>query len=442
MARKLRRGLSVALVVLLAAGAVVVLRTGVTSDRTQITAYFANANGIFPGDEVRILGVPVGEIETIEPQPQRVKISFWVDAKYKVPAEAIAMIIAPTLVTARAIQLAPVYTDGAALDNGAVIPQRRTAVPVEWDDLRAQLETLADNMQPNEPGGVSNFGALVNTAADNLRGEGQNIRASIIALSQTLSTLGDHSKDTFGTVQNLATLVSSLQTSTDLMGQLNKNFATVTGLLANDPNEVGNALVDLNVAVADVKEFVGDIRPSVGTATAKLASISEALNTSIGDIKQLLHVAPTTIANFTNIYQPAQGSISGVLAVNNFADPISFICGAIQAASRLNAEQSAKLCVQYLAPIVKNRQYNFPPIGTSVGLLAPFPVVGTMARPNEITYSEDWMRPDYVPPVEVAPADIPPAPASQSGEPLSAEAVPTDPSAGLPGMMLPSGAGS
>ena len=81
--------------------------------------------------------------------------------------------------------------------------------------------------------------------------------------------------------------------------------------------------------------------------------------------------------------------------ITNFANPITFICGAIQAASRLNAEQSAKLCVQYLAPIVKNRQYNFLPLGMN-------PFVGAPTRPNEMTYSEDWMRPDYVPPQPAA----------------------------------------
>ncbi len=74
-------------------------------------------------------------------------------------------------------------------------------------------------------------------------------------------------------------------------------------------------------------------------------------------------MAPNTLQNYVNIYQPAQGAVSACLAVNNFANPISFLCGAIQAASRLGAEQSAKLCVQYLAPIIKNRQYNFPPLG-------------------------------------------------------------------------------
>ena len=102
-------------------------------------------------------------------------------------------------------------------------------------------------------------------------------------------------------------------------------------------------------------------------------------------------MAPNTFQNYMNVYQPAQGAASAILAVNNFANPISFLCGAVQAASRLNAEQSAKLCVQYLAPIIKNRQYNFPPIGLNL-------FVGATARPNEITYSEEWMRPDYIPP--------------------------------------------
>jgi phospholipid/cholesterol/gamma-HCH transport system substrate-binding protein len=122
------------------------------------------------------------------------------------------------------------------------------------------------------------------------------------------------------------------------------------------------------------------------------------------------------VANFHNIFEPANGSLTGALAVNNFANPISFICGAIQAASRHGAEQSAKLCAQYLAPIVKNRQYNFPPIGENL-------LVGTQARPNEVTYSEDWLRPDFVPP-----ADQP-------------QAVAVDPDAGLQGMMVPAGGG-
>ena len=429
--RTIRIGVAIALVSLLAGGIAVVARSLWNSvSKTHVVAYFDNSNGIFPGDEVRILGVPVGAIERIEPQPQRAKISFWVDDKYQVPADAEAVILAPQLVTARAIQLTPVYNGGAVMADGAVIPQDRTAVPVEWDELRDQLEKLTDMLQPTEPGGVSTLGALINTGADNLRGQGPTIRDTVIKMSQAFSVLGDHSNDLFSSVKNLSTLVSALQSSSDLMAQLNRNLASVSALLADDPDEVGRALDDLNTAVGDVQTFVADNRETLGTTFDKLTPVSQALVDSIDDLKQFLHLAPGTLQGLSNIYQPAQAALSTAPVVNNLANPIEFLCGAVQAASRLGAEQSSKLCVQYLAPIIKNRQINFPPLGLNL-------LVGAQARPNEITYSEDWMRPDYVPPQPAPPAE---------GAPLAAEApsaaLATDPADGLPGLMVPQGSGS
>ncbi len=426
-----RIALAIALVLTMAMG-IVVVHSAPKISRTQVVAYLDNSNGIFAGDDVVILGVKVGEIDTIEPQPQRAKITFWFDTRYKVPANVNAVIVSPKLITSRAIQLTPAYTEGPTLADHAVIPQNRTAVPVEFDDFRKQLEKLTDSLQPTQPDGVSPMGALINTAADNLRGQGAHIRDTIIKLSQAVSALGDHSNDTFTTVKKLSTLVSALHDSADLMRQLNNNLASVTALMANNPNEVAQAVTDLNTAVSDVTGFVADNREALGTTSDKLASISQALVDSIDDVKQTLHTLPNVVSNFVNIYEPAHGSISGVLAVNNFANPISFLCGAIQAASRLNNEQSAKLCVQYLAPIVKNRQYNFLPVGLN-------PIVNAQARPNEVTYSEDWMRPDHQPDAPPPDSGPPPAP---NGTPLPAEATAaTDPAGGLPGMMIPPGVG-
>ncbi len=428
-----RIGLAAILVLSFLAGVAAVWHSSATTRRTTVVAYFNNSNGIFVGDEVRILGVPVGRIDKIEPQPQRVKITFSYDGKYQVPADANAVILSPSLVTARAIQLTPAYTGGPQMHNDAVIPQERTAVPVEWDDLRQDLEKLTQMLQPTR-GGVSPLGSLVKTGAKNLRGQGATIRDAIVKLSQAVSALGDHSNDIFSTVKNLSILVSALQSSTDLMRQLNQNLASVTGLLTNDPNEVGNAIAALNDVIGDVSSFVADNREALGTTSDKLASVSRALNNSLDDIKQTLHIAPTELQNFVNIYQPAQGTLSGGPAFTNFANPIAFLCGAIQAASRLGWDQSAKLCVQYLAPIIKNRQYNFPPLGENL-------VAGAVARPNEVTYSEDWMRPDYVPP----PANVPPptnVPGAPGFPPGPAEVHSANPADGLRGLMLPAGGGS
>jgi phospholipid/cholesterol/gamma-HCH transport system substrate-binding protein len=449
--RPARISLTITLVALLVAGVVVATRSAAEIGKIHVVAFFANSNGIFAGDEVRILGVAVGKIDTIEPQPTGAKISFWFDDEVKVPADAKAVILSPSLVAVRAIQLTPAYTGGPVMDTDAVIPKERTAVPVEFDDLRQQLQKLTDALQPTQPGGVSTLGQFINTAADNLRGQGPNIRDTIVKLAQAFSALGDHSSDLFSTIKNLSILVSALQSSHDLLQSLNQNLASTTALLSNSPDEVGNAVSDVNSVVDDVQKFVADNRETLGITSDKLASITTALNQSIPDIKQTLHIAAPAFQNFVNIYQPAQATLTGALAFNNFANPIQFLCSAIQAASHLGAEQSAKLCVQYLAPIIKNRQFNFPPIGGN-------PIVGATARPNEITYSEDWLRPDYIPPpspnagpdpaaaAASAPQDgMPPAGGTASAAdppPLPAEAQPTNPDGGLQSLMVPPGAGS
>ena len=150
--------MAVVLAVCLVVGLFVALRSAMTR-RTHVTGYFANSNGIFPGDEVRVLGIPVGKIDKIEPLPQGAKIMFWFDPEYKVPADAKAVIIAPQLVTVRAIQLTPAYTGGLAMQDNTVIPEDRTAVPVEWDDVRVQLEKLSETLQPTQPGGISTLGS-------------------------------------------------------------------------------------------------------------------------------------------------------------------------------------------------------------------------------------------------------------------------------------------
>jgi phospholipid/cholesterol/gamma-HCH transport system substrate-binding protein len=388
-------------------------------EKDTYSAYFAEANGLFVGDEIRILGVAVGVVDKIEPQPTSSKVTFSVHKQYPIPADARAAILSPSLVTPRAIQLVPAYSGGPKLSPGASIPLNRTAVPVEWDDFRRQLEKLTDALQPTSPGGVNSVGEFINSAADNLRGQRDTARDTVIKLSQAISALGDHADDIFSTVRNLQLLVSALYSSSDLLASFNQNLASVTTVLSNTPNEVANALKALDGALTDVRDFLAENREAMGVTFDRLSSITTALNDSRGDIKQILHIAPTVFQNFLNIYQPAQSAMTGIMALNNFADIPQFICSSIEAASRARLARVSKLCLQYINPIIKNRIYNYIPAGIN-------PFVGTQARPNEITYSEDWLRPGYTPPPP--PAGPPPADGSQPALPAQ-PAPPAQPAA-------------
>ena len=311
-------------------------------------------------------------------------------------------------------------------------------MPIEWDDFRQQLEKLTDSLQPTTPGGPSAVGEFINTAADNLRGNGDTARDTVIKLSQAVSALGDHSTDIFSTVRNLQLLVSALSSSSDLLAAFNTNLADVTTVLSNTPNEIADATKGLDGAVNDLRGFVAENREGLGVTVDHLNAITTALNDSRGDVKQVLHITPTVFQNFMNIYQPAQSAVTGILAPVNFANTVQFICSAIQAASRRGFEQSAKLCVQYLAPIIKNRQYNFPPLGVN-------PFVGSIGAAER-----DHLQRG---PAEPAPAACRArgrsGAAGRRAGPLPAEApllggpppdaTPTDASQGLEGLMVTPG---
>ncbi|HET9892259.1 MAG TPA: MlaD family protein, partial [Mycobacterium sp.] len=101
---------AVVLVGLIVAGAVVLFRNTVLRAQT-ITAYFTTATAIYPNDEVRVSGVKVGSIKSIQPQGTRAKVVLKVDHGVPIPADAKAVIVAANLVAARYVQLTPAYRD-------------------------------------------------------------------------------------------------------------------------------------------------------------------------------------------------------------------------------------------------------------------------------------------------------------------------------------------
>ena len=137
---------------------------------TTVTAYFPQTLALYPGDKVLIMGVKVGAIDSIEPQGDRMKVVLHWDSKYKVPADASASILNPSLVASRVIQLSPPYTGGEAMQDGAVIDEDRTQVPVEYDQLRDQITRLLADLGPTPEQPKGPFGDIVESFADGFEG--------------------------------------------------------------------------------------------------------------------------------------------------------------------------------------------------------------------------------------------------------------------------------
>jgi phospholipid/cholesterol/gamma-HCH transport system substrate-binding protein len=378
-----------ALVLILAAIAVVV---GVQLYRklsnTTVIAYFPETLALYPGDKVQIMGVRVGAIDKIEPDGDQMRVTLHYSNDYQVPANASASILNPSLVASRTIQLSPPYTGGPALENGAVIPIERTRVPVEWDQLRESISGLLRQLGPTDQQPKGPFGDVIDAAGDNLDHKGKQIHDTLNGLSEALSALNESRGDFVGVTHSLAQFVKALYQNDQQFVELNDNLAEFTGWYTKSDDDLAALVRRVDDVLVTARNFLGDNSSVLVHDVNNLAEVTTAiLQPEPRDgLETALHVLPTFAANFNNLYYPLHSSLVGLFEFPNFANPMQFLCSAVQAGSRLGYQDSAELCAQYLAPVLDAIKFNYVPFGTNF-----FGNAATL--PKEVGYSEERLRP-------------------------------------------------
>jgi len=331
-----------------------------------VVALFSSAVGLYPGDDVRVVGVPVGKIESVEPRAEDVKVTMSVRDEVQVPADARAIIISPNLVAARFVQLTPAYdaaSRGATLADGGTIGLDRTGVPVEWDEVKKELSDLSAQLGPKDGGLQGPLSKFVDQAATTFDGNGDSFRAALRELSQTAGRLGDSSGDLFGTVKNLQILVNALSASNEQIVQFSNHVASVSQVLADSTTGLDATLSTLDKALVDVRNLLKDNNKALISSVDQLAQFTKILSDQHDDIEQVLHVTPNGLANFYNIYNPSVGTVAGVLSLPNFANPVQFICGGnFETGANPDNYKRAEICRERMAPVLRRLTMNFPPV--------------------------------------------------------------------------------
>ncbi len=344
----------------------------------SVTAYFRSATGLFEGDPVRVLGVNVGRVVSIEPQSDAVKVRLRLNRSVDVPADAKALIVAQSLVSGRFLQLAPVYTDGPKLVGGADIPMDRTAVPMEWDDLKKQLTRLTEAVGPDTTGS-SAATRMLGVAEDNLAGNGESINSSITQMSKVMGTLAAGRGDLFAPIRSLQKLTEALSSSHEQLMQFNGRIATVSSVLSNT-DALNDALHGLDSAMTDIKKFLDTNGQAMTNSMSKLAEATNLVREKDKQLRGLLHSAPTQLSNFYNIYNPLTGSLGGIFGLGMGSNLITLLCGTMEANNRPGQSQGeVDKCVDVLAPVLKSLVMNYPPFLIN-------PVQGQNALPRQIKY--------------------------------------------------------
>ncbi|MDN5913771.1 MAG: MCE family protein [Pseudonocardia sp.] len=356
----LYRLLAAGLVAAVVAAAVIVL---VNSSTKTGVAYFESVKSVYPDDRVKIQGVDVGTIESIEPAGDKVRMEFTYDSQYELPAEVKAAIVSPTLVATRFLQLAPAYTGGPMLPDDGEIPIERTASPLEFDDLKKELQNLSNALGPdkaNQSGSLSRF--LDMAAANAAGGKGAKFNELVREASAAVETLSEGRGDLFGTVRNLQAFVTALKQIDGQIVEFNQRLDTVSGVLTDNENELSLALEGISRAAVSVDEFVAENGPVLTKSVTELGDLTRTLSNSRDELATILHVGPSTLMNLYNIVSPRTRALSGKLVVDNLNTPADFVCSAFTAAAQ-DPIKGIDYCKSNLGPLFNLLRIQQPPIG-------------------------------------------------------------------------------
>ena len=303
-------------------------------DKKYVTASFPRTVSLYEGSDVRILGVPVGEVETVTPSGTDVTVKMWYDAKHKVPADAEAVIITPAIVGDRFVQLTPVYTKGDVMADGATLSTKSTSTPLELDEIYQSIDDLSVALGPQGANKEGALTRLLDTTARNFAGQGEQFNQTLQDIGKLTGTLDNNKEELFGTAQQMQRFVSALAENDQTVRQFNQSLAAAAEVLEGERDDLAASLRNLGIAMRHVSGFVRENRAVLSENIEGLNRVTKVLVKQRAALDEVLNVAPLALNNLFLTYNPASGTLDtrsnqGETGEQFEADPAGFLCAIV-----------------------------------------------------------------------------------------------------------------
>lgn len=322
---------------LIAVGAVVlagVLLMMPDTDKRYVTASFPRTVSLYEGSDVRILGVPVGKVESVTPSGTDVTVRMWYDAQYKVPADAEAVIITPAIVGDRFVQLTPVYTEGPVMADGATLDTSATSTPLELDEIYQSIDDLTVALGPEGANSEGALTRLLDTTARNFAGQGEQFNQAMEDLGKLTGTLDNNKEELFGTARQMERFVSVLAENDQTVRDFNRSLADAAAVLEGERDDLAASLRNLGIAMEEVSGFVRENREILGENIDGLNRVTRILVKQRKALDEVLNVAPLALNNLFLTYNPATGTLDtranqGETPHQVESNPAAFLCSIV-----------------------------------------------------------------------------------------------------------------
>jgi phospholipid/cholesterol/gamma-HCH transport system substrate-binding protein len=283
----------------LVVGATLVGLSGCTplpGDDITVTALMADSAGLFVGNDVGVLGVPVGKVTSIRPEGSHVRVTMSVDGDQPVPADAGAVVVARSVATDRYVELTPVFHSGPRMADGAVIPLPQTRTPVDFDEV---LEALSDFTSgiAGQKGTRNAIANILREGSQAVDGKGELFNRAITSLGGAVDSISGQRGDISGTVKSLDALSATIASNQELVRDFVTEVSRASELLADERANFRSAMRSLGDAVALVADFAHRNRQQVVKVLDQSSAMMRSLLTKRDDLTEILRVMPVTLQN-------------------------------------------------------------------------------------------------------------------------------------------------
>lgn len=308
------------LLAFLAAGLVVVVVAAVVVwnfvddqlNTISVTAQFDSAAGLYVGNTVAVLGMPVGEVTAVTAKGGYVEVEFTVDADTPVPADVQAVTISNSILTDRQIELTPPYRGGPTLQNHDTIGLNRTKTPVEFARVLDVLDKLSASLRGDGEGNGP-IATLVDSSAAIADGNGQDMKDALGELSEALRLSADRGAATHDElttiIRNLSSLFEAAATNDATLREFGSTVNQLSQILADEDFGTGTTGRKLNDVITQVGEVLETHRETIKQL---VLNGNTALTTAVDhqrDLAEFLDLTPMTLDNLYNTIDQVNGSV-------------------------------------------------------------------------------------------------------------------------------------
>lgn len=326
------------ILVLVAIAVVIVAAVYLTSGPAEkkVVVYFDQAISVYPGTDVDIMGVHVGQVDSVTPAGGQVKVEISYDGQYQLPADVRAAVVTPSLVADRFVQFEPgasgqsFFGGGPVLADGGTIERENTAVPIELDQIYKSLSDLTTTLGPNGVNKDGSLSALLHATAKALDGNGELGGEALANFSKAAKTLGVNSNQIFSTVDHLAALTTTLQENDKFVQQFMGSLGTVSTQLAGESDDLQEALAAIAHAVGTVQAFVHDNRSMLKADLKQLTTTVDVLARQKKTLGDVLQYSALGLGNLADAYDNTTGTIGIRAQLGPIASDLgNVLCGVV-----------------------------------------------------------------------------------------------------------------